>query len=128
MPAVSLPKMSQSPSVNFVCQSGRLPLVEKSQIGRRHRVGEIEECGGIIVNGQAEARPIVHGAAAEISVAENEAQGTDEMKFGSAGDAGAGDVAGVGGDLWLEQGHLEAMRAKVKADQMLSMSRPWRST
>ena len=73
---------------------------------------EIEERCGIIVNGQAQARPIIHGAAAEILVVEHEPQGPDQMKFSSAGDASAGDVAGVGRDLRLEEGDSQTMRRK----------------
>jgi hypothetical protein len=77
-------------------------------------LGEIEEGFGIVVNGEAQARPIVHGAATEISVAEDEAEGADEVEFGSTGDAGAGDVAGVGGDLRLQERELEAMGLEVE--------------
>ena len=82
--------------------------------GRAFAFGEVEEGFGIIVDGEAESGPIVHCAAAEIFVAEYEAQGTDEMKLGSAGDAGAGDVAGVGGDLRLQERELEAVGLEVK--------------
>ena len=74
---------------------------------------KFKESGGVVVNGEAQSGPVVHGAAAEISVAEDEAEGADEVEFGSAGDAGAGDVAGVGGNLRLEERDLEAVRAKL---------------
>jgi hypothetical protein len=105
--------MSQSFSANDVCQRERSALLEKSQIEPEVLAVESKKVFGVVVDGEAKAGPIVHGAAAEVFVAEDESQRADEMELGSGGDAGAGDVSGVGGDLWLEEGDFQVVGTKL---------------
>jgi len=73
--------------------------------------GGAEKGVGIVVNGKPQPRPVIHGAAAEVFVAQDEAEGADQVHLRSGRNAGAGDVAGVGRDLRRQQRHLQPMGA-----------------
>jgi hypothetical protein len=61
------------------------------------------------VNYQLEPRPVIHGTAAEIAIGEHKADGTHQVKGGSGRNAKAGNVAGVGRDLRLQQCEVQSM-------------------
>ena len=61
---------------------------------------------------QGDPGPVVEAGPAQVAIADREAKGLDQVKFGSGGSAGAGHVAGVRWNLGLvehDAGHPERL-------------------
>lgn len=75
-----------------------------------------EERHQVVVNGQSESRPIVHRTATQAPIVEHEPHRPDEVQPGSGCNAQPGDVAGIWGDLRMDQRQLQAMGREIRRE------------
>src|SRR4051794_34041304 len=75
---------------------------------------DIEERSRVVVHRELQSRPVIHRAAFEFPIRQDKAEWPNQVKLRARRDTQAGDIAGIGGDLGLEEDDLQSVWRKVQ--------------